>query len=69
MEAEGLSVPESTINNLEKFDKDVVYLKHQNKMHIFPVDNVYVEDGSIFECDSGTNKEIFNNHIKQSVQK
>ena len=56
-------------NNLEKFEDDVVYLKHQQKIHIFPVDSVHVEENSAFSSSTETEKGIYLSSIQQSVLK
>jgi len=54
-------------NNLDKFNSDVVYLKHQNKTHIFPVDKVHYEEHTALRGDSYIDKSIFDDEIKPQV--
>jgi hypothetical protein len=54
-------------NNLEKFEKDVVYLKHMQKIHIFPVDSVHKEENNVNSDYTETDTEIYNQYIKLQV--
>lgn len=56
-------------NNLEKFEKDIVYLKHMQKIHIFPVDSVHIEENHVFSDYTETDNEIYDQHIKTQVLK
>lgn len=56
-------------NNLDKFEKDIVYLKHQQKIHIFPVDSVYAEEVTAFQQESEVDRDIYDSHLNQKVNK
>ena len=63
-----MPISEGVVNNLQRYENDAVYLNHQSKTHIFPVDKVYHEENVPFEPNSYIDKKIFDNHISQNIE-
>lgn len=62
-----LAGAQDATSNLDKYENDVVYLKHHQKLHIFPVDGVYAEEDYAFNQESDINQNIFNTHVRGHV--
>ncbi|CAI2380814.1 unnamed protein product [Moneuplotes crassus] len=69
-EEAGLQIPPGTRENLCKYEDDILYLRHQQKMHIFPVDGVYSSGTSLeneIDQNISPDPEIFTKHFKNPL--